>query len=89
MLEVFANEDFDTPLIRSWICPECGAEHVRDANAAMSLKENAMKQIGQGVSGLMSVEGVERLTELALAFSGASCEAGNLTGGGQNVITII
>ena len=74
--------------VRSWICPECGAEHIRDINAAINLKMNAIKKIGQGVSEFRSVEGVERLAELALAFSGASDGAENLTGNGQNVLTL-
>ena len=49
---------------------------------------NAIKNIGQGVSELRSVEGVERLAELALAFSGASDETENLTGDGQYVLTL-
>ena len=69
-------------------CPECGAEHVRDVNAAFNLKMNAIKNIGQGVSELRSVEGVETLAELALAFSGASDETENLTGDGQYVLTL-
>ena len=32
--------------------------------------------------------GVERLAELALAFSGASDETENLTGNGQNVLML-
>lgn len=36
--------------VRSWVCPECGVKHVRDVNAAINLKENAIKQIRQGVS---------------------------------------
>lgn len=75
--------------VRSWICPECGAEHIRDVNATINLKMNAIKNVGQGVSEFRSVEGVERLAELALAFSGASDEAENLTGDGQNVLTLI
>ena len=75
-------------LFRSWICPECGADHIRDVNAAINLKENAIKTVGQGVSEFRSVEGVERLAELALVFSGASDEAENLTGDGQNVLTL-
>ena len=73
--------------IRSWICPECGAEHIRDVNAAINLKENAIKQVGQGVSEFRSVEGVEDLATLALQI-GASNEAENLTGNGQNVLTL-
>ena len=49
---------------------------------------NAIKNVGQGVSEFRSVEGVERLAELALAFSGASDEAENLTGDGQNTLTL-
>ena len=75
--------------IRSWTCPECGAEHIRDVNAAINLKENAIKKIGQGMSEFRSVEGVEGLASLALAIVGASDEAENLTGDGQNVFTLI
>lgn len=49
---------------------------------------NAIKNVGQGVSELRSVEGVERLAELASAFSGASNETENLTSNGQNVLTL-
>lgn len=67
--------------IRSWICPECGADHIRDVNAAINLKENAIKTVGQGVSEFRSVEGVEDLATLALQI-GASEETENLTGDG-------
>ena len=73
--------------VRSWICPECGAEHIRDVNAAINLKMNAIKTVGQGVSEFRSVEGVEDLATLALQI-GASDEAENLTGDGQNVLTL-
>ena len=73
--------------VRSWICPECGAEHVRDVNAAINLKENAIKQVGQGVSEFRSVEGVEDLATLALQI-GASEETENLAGDGLNVLTL-
>lgn len=74
--------------VRSWICPDCGTEHVRDINAAMNLKMNAIKNVGQGVSEFRSVEGVEDLATLALQI-GASEEAENLTGDGQNVLTLL
>ena len=73
--------------IRSWTCPECGSEHIRDVNAAINLKMNAIKNVGQGVSEFRSVEGVEDLATLALQI-GASEEAENLTGDGQNVLTL-
>lgn len=73
--------------VRSWTCPECGAEHDRDVNAAINLKMNAIKNVGQGVSEFRSVEGVEDLATLALQI-GASEEAENLTGDGQNVLTL-
>ena len=73
--------------IRSWTCPKCGAEHIRDVNAAINLKQNAIKQVGQGVSEFRSVEGVEDLATLALQI-GASDEAENLTGDGQNAFTL-
>ena len=74
--------------IRSWICPECGANHIRDVNAAINLKMNAIKQVGQGVSEFRSVEGVEDLASLALAIVGASEETENLAGDGLNVLTL-
>lgn len=52
--------------VRKWTCPNCGAEHVRDVNAAINLKENAIRKVGQGVSELKSVESVESLAMLAL-----------------------
>lgn len=47
--------------VRKWTCPNCGAKHIRDVNAAINLKENAIRQVGQGVSELKSVESVESL----------------------------
>ena len=84
----FKNPITKNLAIRSWICPECGAEHIRDVNAAINLKENAIKNVGQGVSEFRSVEGVEDLATLALQI-GAFDEAENLTGEGQNVLTLI
>ena len=83
----FKNPITKNLAIRSWICPECGADHIRDVNAAINLKENAIKQVRQGVSEFRSVEGVEDLATLALQIE-ASEESENLTGDGQNVLTL-
>ena len=83
----FKNPITKSLSVRSWICPECGTEYVRDLNAAMNLKMNAIKTVGQGVSEFRSVEVVEDLATLALQI-GASDESENLTGDGQNVLTL-
>ena len=83
----FKNPITKNLAVRSWICPECGADHIRDVNAAINLKENAIKKIGQGVSEFRSVEGVEDLATLALQI-GASEETENLAGDGLNVLTL-
>ena len=83
----FKNPITKSLSVRSWICPECGTEYVRDLNAAMNLKMNAIKTVGQGVSEFRSVEGVEDLATLALQI-GASDESENLTGDGQNAFTL-
>ena len=52
--------------IREWTCPNCNTHHIRDVNAAINLKQNAIKTVGQGVSESRSVEGVEALALLAM-----------------------
>lgn len=74
--------------VRSWTCPNCGENHIRDVNAALNLKQNAIKTVRQGVSEFKSVESVEALASLALAVGGAFDETENLTGDGQNTHTL-
>ena len=52
---------------RKWTCPECGAEIIRDQNAALNLKENAIKILIDDLKSTLlleqeevrSVEGIE------------------------------
>ena len=61
---------------RTWTCPECGTEIIRDQNAALNLKENAIKILVDDLKStllmeheeVMSVEGME-----AEYFNGALC----------------
>ena len=39
----FKNIDVKDLSIRKWICPECGAEHDRDLNAAKNILAEALK----------------------------------------------
>ena len=52
---------------RKWVCPECGTEIIRDQNAALNLKENAIKILVDDLKSALlleqeevrSVEGME------------------------------
>ena len=66
---------------RVWICPECGREIQRDQNAALNLKENALKILTDGIKSVllleqeevMSMEGIE--VEICNSeIYGVSCE---------------
>ena len=41
---------------RKWICPECGTEIIRDQNAALNLKENAIKILADDLKSALLLE---------------------------------
>ena len=63
---------------REWTCPNCGEHHIRDVNASINLKNEALN-IRMRRAEFRSVEDVETLANLALASSGASDEAESTT----------
>ena len=59
--------------VRHWTCPVCHTEHNRDVNAAINLKNNAIKILREAEE-FRSAEGVEEMAGLALVYFGASAE---------------
>ena len=43
----FKNEAVKNLNIRKWVCPSCGIKHNRDQNAAINLKNNALKEVNK------------------------------------------
>jgi len=75
-------------IVQFWqkVSKKCGKNHIRDINAALNLKQNAIENVGRGASEFKSAESVESLAMLALQ-AGAFDETENLTGDGQNALT--
>ena len=75
---------------RIWVCPECGTEIIRDQNAALNLKENAIKSVLEDLKSSLlleqqevrSVEGIEA-EYLNGILCGVSYETENLRSDSQ------
>lgn len=62
---------------RKWTCPNCGADIIRDQNAAQNLKDNAINLL---VDGIMSTLGMERTEVMSMEDIEATYLNGTLSG---------
>ena len=46
------NPKVKDPSVRKWTCPECGAEHDRDVNAAINILEKGLEMLASAVLSL-------------------------------------
>ena len=44
---------------RKWICPNCGTEIIRDANAGKNLRDNALNLLTEEINSVLGMEHTE------------------------------
>ena len=69
----FRNSETKDLSIREWTCPRCGAHHDRDVNAAINIKEMALKKYfnnqSPAVTGITDADGVDSESDMGMGFS--------------------
>ena len=67
------NTDMKDLSVREWTCPQCGARHDRDVNAAANIKEAAIKkyfnQQSPAVTGITDADGADRENKMGMQSS--------------------
>ncbi|SCZ79857.1 Putative transposase DNA-binding domain-containing protein [Acidaminobacter hydrogenoformans DSM 2784] len=48
----YKNKDVKDLAVRDWICPECGIIHDRDLNASINIKNEALRLLTVGATGI-------------------------------------